>query len=206
MAVPNYDWIAYHAAAQGDRTALRDLFTGRTLTYREFDHRIACLATALHDRYGVGRGDRVVVLCYNSTDTFEIQFACGRLGAILVPVNWRLTVAELRYILGDAKPTLLIYDPEFEEAALALALSCEIRHMLVHDATAHPMDSAYERLLAEHGPLTVIEPTTHDDVATILYTSGTTGHPKGAAITFGMRFWQGINLSGPTRISADSVT
>lgn len=206
MAVPNYDWIAYHASVQGDRTALHDLSTGRTLTYRAFDRRIGCLATALRDRYGVGRGDRVVVLSHNSSDTFEIQFACARLAATLVPVNWRLAIPELRYILGDAQPTLLIHDPEFEEAALDLVQSCGVRHLLVHETTAHPLDSAYERLLAEHDPLPVIERTTHDDVATILYTSGTTGHPKGAAITFGMRFWQAINLSGPTRISADSVT
>ena len=66
------------------------------------------------------RGDRVAVLAHNSSDLFEIQFACARLGAVFVPMNWRLTVPELSFIVGDCTPVVLIHDAEFGDAALEL--------------------------------------------------------------------------------------
>ncbi len=202
MATQHFDWIAHHAANRGDRLAMVDLATGRELTYATFHDRVGRLASALRSAYGIGRGDRVGVLAHNSTDLCEIQFACARLGAVFVPMNWRLTVPELTFIVGDCEPVVLIHDPEFQDAALALAEACGVRHLCSRD----PDNSAYERLIAGAGGLLEPEPLTHDDIATILYTSGTTGHPKGAIITHGMRFWQTINLTGPMRVTADSIT
>ena len=197
-----FDWIAHHAAARGDRVAMVDLHTGRQFTYAAFHDRVGRLASGLRAAYGVDRGDRVGVLAHNSSDLCEMQFACGRLGAVFVPMNWRLTVPELTFIVGDCAPVLIIHDPEFQDAALALAERCGVRRLLSRE----PEDSAYERLIASHANDVAPEPLTHDDTATILYTSGTTGHPKGARITHGMRFWQTINLTGPNRVTADSVT
>jgi len=196
-----YDWIAYHASTRGDHVAMQDLATGRTFTYAQFDARVGRLAAGLRSRFGVQRGDRVAVLAHNSTDHFELQFACERLGAVFAPLNWRLTFPELRFIVDDSRPVVLFYDPGFAETALELSAACEIRHLCGRE----PVDSGYERLIATGGDAVQPEPLTHDDVATILYTSGTTGHPKGAIITFGMRFWQAINLTGPARLTADST-
>jgi fatty-acyl-CoA synthase len=202
MAVPAYDWIAYHASTRGDSVAMEDLATGRSITYAEFDHRVGRLAAGLSERHGVARGHRVAVLAHNSTDLFEIQFACARLGAIFAPINWRLTLPELRFIVSDCEPTVLVYDPEFGDTAFELAAACGVAHLCGRD----PADSAYERLIADAtGGVTSVA-LTHDDVATILYTSATTGHPKGAIITHGVRFWQAANLTGPTRLTADGVT
>ncbi|HET7880428.1 MAG TPA: long-chain fatty acid--CoA ligase [Acetobacteraceae bacterium] len=201
MAIPVYDWIAYHASTRGDHVAMQDLATGRTFTYAEFDARIGRLAAGLRSRFDVQRGDRVAILAHNSTDHFELQFACERLGAVFAPLNWRLTVPELRFIVGDSRPVVLFYDPEFGETALELSAACEIRHLCGRE----PSDSGYEQLVAMGGDAVQPESLTHDDVATILYTSGTTGHPKGAIITYGMRFWQAINLTGPARLTADST-
>ncbi len=201
MTIPVYDWIAHHAATRGDCVALEDLATGRQFTYAEFDRRVGRLAAGLRGRYGIDRGDRVAVLAHNSSDLCEIQFACARLGAVFAPMNWRLTVPELRFIVDDCSPVVLIFDPEFADAALELAASCGVQHLCGRD----PADSAYERLIAEATGGVAPEPLTHDDIATILYTSGTTGHPKGAIITHGMRFWQTVNLTGPTRIGASST-
>jgi len=178
-----------------------DLHTGRQFTYAAFHDRVGRLASGLRSAYGVSRGDRVGVLAHNSSDLCEIQFACGRLGAVFVPMNWRLTVPELTFIVGDCSPVVLIHDPEFQDAALELAAACGVSRLLGRD----PADSVYERLIAAADNDVVPEPLTHDDIATILYTSGTTGHPKGAIITHGMRFWQAINLTGPERLTADSV-
>ena len=202
MTPQAFDWIAHHAANRGHRTAMVDLHTGRTFTYAEFHDRVGRLASGLRSAYGIQGGDRIGVLANNSTDLCEIQFACARLGAVFVPMNWRLTVPELTFIVGDCSPVLLIHDPEFQDAALELAMACGVRHLLNRD----PDNSAYERLIESSENDVTPEPLTHDDTATILYTSGTTGHPKGARITHGMRFWQTINLTGPMRVTADSVT
>ena len=199
MTPQHFDWIAYHAATRGHHVAMVDLHTGRAFTYAQFDDRVGRLASGLRSAYGVERGDRVSVLAHNSSDLFEIQFACARLGAVFVPMNWRLTVPELTFIVTDCSPVVLIHDPEFADAAVKLAAACDVRHL-------HARDSAYERLIATADGKITPEPLSFDDTAALLYTSGTTGHPKGAVITHGMRFWQTINLTGPERLTADSVT
>lgn len=200
-SIPAYDWIAYQAANQPEKLALLDLGSGRRLSYSAFDNRIGRLAAALRAEGKVGPGDRVMVLGHNSSDVFEIQFACARLGAIFVPVNWRLAPPELVQIARHAAPTVLYFQPEFAETAAEMARQCGTSCV----ATFGAADSDHERMIAAHAPLVGPHPITHDDVATILYTSGTTGMPKGVTITHGMRFWQAINLAGPTRLNADTV-
>ncbi len=202
MTVRAYDWIAHHARTNGGDVATVDLHEKRSLTYREFDQRIGRLASWLRQA-GVGRGERAAILAQNCTDFFELQFACARLGAIFVPLNWRLTVPELRFIVGDAAPRVLIHDPEFAEAAQALRLAFPETTLLARCGAT----SDYERALASVEPLPAAawEEVTHDDVSTIMYTSGTTGHPKGAMITHGMTFWNVVNLGMPAEISSATV-
>src|SRR5258708_17380302 len=174
---PYYAWIRHHAYRRPGQLAINDLQTGRKFTYADLDHRTDQLVGALASR-GVGKGDRVALLAPNCAEYFELQFACGRLGAIMVPLNWRLTVPELEYILGDCAPKLLIHDKSFVQQANALS-----RNLLEIDAERP--DGAYEKALtaAPRPPAPIA--VTHDDISTIMYTSGTTGHPKGAIITHG---------------------
>ena len=92
----HYDWIANHALRRGHDLAAIDLGTGRRFSYAQFHRRIDGLAACMATEFGIGVGDRVAVLAESSTDVFEVQFACCRLGAIFVPLNWRLAVPELR--------------------------------------------------------------------------------------------------------------
>ena len=200
MSIPAFDWIAYHAGARPDDTAMIDLATNRCISYGAMDERVGRLAHALRSDCGVQRGDRVAVLAQNSTDIFELQFACVRLGAVLVPLNWRLVVPELIFILHDCGPVVLFYDPEFAEAAAEIGAACGIRHLIGRD----PEDSRYEQLIASASEKAAAEPVGHDETMTILYTSGTTGLPKGVIVTHGMRFWQTIN-NGPVRLTTDSA-
>jgi fatty-acyl-CoA synthase len=129
VPVRYYDWIAHHARRTPGKTALVDLGSDRRFTYADLDARVARLAGHLRKVGGVGIGDRVAVLALNSTDTLEGQFACFRLGAIFVPLNSRLTVPELQFIVGDAAPKLMIHDGAGSEPALQhpeyLALRCQ---------------------------------------------------------------------------------
>src|SRR6266850_666966 len=116
LPVRHYDWIAHFARRTPDKPAVIDLASERRLTYAQFDARISRLAAHLRDRLEIARGDRIAVLAMNTTDTLEVQFACGRIGAVFLPLNTRLTVPELQYIVGDAAPKLMIHDEELAEA------------------------------------------------------------------------------------------
>ncbi|MCP3935117.1 MAG: long-chain fatty acid--CoA ligase [Actinomycetia bacterium] len=201
--VPAYDWIAHHASHRPTREAVRDLGSGRSFTYADLNRRIDAMAAYLTS-LGIGRGDRVGVLAHNGVEFFDIQFACARTGSICVLLNWRLTVPELEYILNDSSPMLLIHDTEFADAAAELQRRCSIDALLAIDGGTP--DSPYEQAMAEFdGQAADPVALTHDDVITIMYTSGTTGLPKGAMITHGMNFWNCVNLGIPAGLGLDTV-
>ena len=123
------------------------------------------------------RGDRVAVLSHNDSDVFEAQFACQRLGAIFMPLNWRLATPELEFICGDAEPRAFLHGVEFEAAVAEVAGSCAIEHVT---ALANGAPSEYEAGTAGARG-TLADPGIElGDTWTIMYTSGTTGRPKGA--------------------------
>jgi fatty-acyl-CoA synthase len=200
LPVRYYDWVAHFARRTPHKVAAVDLASERRFTYAAFDARISRLASHLREELKVARGDRVAVLALNTTDTLEIQFACGRLGAVFVPLNTRLTVPELHFIVGDCAPRVMAHDPDLAETALAVAKLCNTASTL----RLGPDDS-YERAIASAKPLAEREVVTLDDISTIMYTSGTTGLPKGAIITHGMTFWNCVNLGGPAYIGPTSV-
>jgi fatty-acyl-CoA synthase len=200
LAVRYYDWIVHHGRRTPNKVAVIDLASERRFTYAQLDARISRLASFLRHTLKVSRGDRVAVLALNTTDTLEVQFACGRLGAIFVPLNTRLTVPELQFITGDCAPKVMIHDTDLAETALAVARLCGVTSSLLLGP-----GGSYEAGIAAAKPLEAIEEVTLDDVSTIMYTSGTTGHPKGATITHGMTFWNCVNLGGPACIGPSSV-
>jgi len=198
MSVPYYDCIAHHAMRQPDSLATVDLATGRHHSYQTFHQRISRVAGTFRLKFGVGPGGRIAVLAPNTTDTFEVQFACGRIGAIFVPLNWRLANPELRAILDDCSPVLLVYDPEFAERAEELARASGIGQLV-------SLGQTFERIAVDGQPLDRPEAATLDDISTILYTSGTTGRPKGAIITHGMNFWNTVHSMSLAGVARSTV-
>ena len=176
---PAFDWLAYYAEFDPGRLAAVDLATRRWLTYREFDDRATRLATALRERFGVEHGDRVGFLAQNSTDHFETMFACWKLGAIFVPVNWRLSPHETSAIVEHCEPRVILHDEEF---APQLALS----HTPTVGRVPGNAACGYEQLIAAHQPRVLMEDVDFDTVNMLLYTSGTTGRPKGVIYTHRM--------------------
>jgi fatty-acyl-CoA synthase len=197
MPIPYYDCIAHHAMRRPDSLAAVDLATGRRHTYQAYDDRIARLAGSFRLR-GIAAGDRIAVLAPNTTDTFEVQFACGRIGAIFVPLNWRLANPELRAILADCAPALLVYDMEFADRAGELAVACGIGQLV-------SFGPIFEQIALDGPRLTIPVDATLDDISTILYTSGTTGRPKGAIITHGMNFWNTVHSMSLAGVARSTV-
>ena len=197
MSFAYYDWVAHHANMRGQHTALIDLATQRRFTYAQMHDRVGRAAAAMRAR-GVGKGDRVCILAANSTDMIETQFAAFRIGAIWVPLNVRLTVPELEFIVGDAEPKLMIHDVDFAATAEEVAKRTNVPRMLAFGAP-------YEAALKENTPIFEQEPVSIEDVSTIMYTSGTTGRPKGAMITHKMTFINVVNLAIPAFITPRTV-
>lgn len=195
-----FDWAAKQADTRPNKIAITDEASGQQFTYAQLEQRSSQLAGYLQQQ-GVSKGDRVAILSRNSPHFFELEFACGKIGCIGVPLNWRLTVPELEYILGDCAPKVLIYDRMFAEQAEALQQRCDIDALLAIDFD--DLDE-YEAALKQNHSYAE-QRLTLDDVAMVMYTSGTTGHPKGAMITHGMNFINCVNLGIPTRISPATV-
>jgi fatty-acyl-CoA synthase len=200
LPLRHYDWIAHFGRRTPDKLAVVDLGSGRQFSYAEFDARISRLAAHLRDQRRIANGDRVAVLAMNTSDMLEVQFACGRIGAVFLPLNPRFTIPELQFIVGDATPKVIIHGAEFQDNALAVAKLCAIESMLLLGA-----GGSYEAAIVASEPLEKAETVTLDEISMIMYTSGTTGQPKGAIITHGMTLWNCVNVNGPGHISPSSV-
>ena len=201
MSTIAYDWIAHHARFAPDSPAMTDVWSDRAFSYAQMNDRVARLATVLRQRFGVERGDRVSMIAMNATEHFEMMFACQRLGAIFLPLNWRLAQPELDFIVNDARPRALLYGSDFSAQALALQSLIPASQQLRFD---YGGASPYEDALAQATPLADPVDVTLDETWLILYTSGTTGRPKGALITYGMILFSSINSIQKLEITASS--
>ncbi|MBN1203982.1 MAG: long-chain fatty acid--CoA ligase [Myxococcaceae bacterium] len=184
-----HDWLARRAWLSPDRVALIDTLSGgRRITFREWNATANRTARLLHDTLGVRRGDRVAVLAMNCVEYLDLLFACAKLGAILQPLNWRLSPEELKGLLADAEPLVLVYGPDFQAQVDAVRLhACSVRHVvpLVDSpgrlATDVPF-AARDSLADTPPPPLELEA---GDPWVLCYTGGSTGLPKAAILTHG---------------------
>ncbi|MBU4179178.1 MAG: AMP-binding protein, partial [Actinobacteria bacterium] len=187
-------WVSKRAKLQpDDKMLICD--DGREYTWVEFDRRVNRLANALPD-IGITRGERVAVLFPNIPEFLEVLFATGKTGAIMVPLNFRLAPPELAYILADCGATVLIYNPDFAVQAEALKeLAKGVKKFIRVGDGANEGEMDYEEWVSGYPdtePEVEVE-VTLDDPHFIMYTSGTTGRPKGAVLTHGNTQWNGVN-------------
>jgi fatty-acyl-CoA synthase len=204
MSVTHYDWLAHHSERVPDKEVWVDLHSNRHFTYSEANDRALRLADYFQRSCSVKKGDRIGVLAMNSTDMLEIQAACAKIGAIFLPLNWRLTVNELDFIIRDASPQILIHDSQFSDEVKELEEKTGVPYTL--ETSGGGGDTPYEAVIKEANPTPTLVHVTHDDVWTIMYTSGTTGLPKGAMNTYGMAFYNAVNLGVPTYFTPDAKT
>ncbi|SDG78763.1 class I adenylate-forming enzyme family protein [Roseospirillum parvum] len=186
-------WIERHADFTPDKPAIR--FEGREITYADFDRLIKAHARALKHRFGVGRGDRVACLAYNAPEQIALLFACARLGALFLPLNWRLAAPEHAYILGDAGARVLIAEGAFQAHAESIHASLPECELVAADFVPPP-GSDWHRLAEAVATARGDDSNPHVDQdcpLLLVYTSGTTGHPKGAVLTQAALQWNALN-------------
>jgi fatty-acyl-CoA synthase len=196
-------WFAQRAAATPRRRALS--FEGTTQSYGELLERIDRLAAGLRAG-GVCHGDRVGFLGLNQPAFFETMFAAARLGAIFVPLNFRLTGPELAYIIGDAGIHTLVADEMHRPVTESVRAGIPVRrYVSVEDCAVEGWESLGS-VIAGHDRVPTTDPVSADEVAVIMYTSGTTGRPKGAMLTHGNLWWNNVNALHTIDFFEDDVT
>lgn len=186
-----YELLRSHFSGALDRTFIT-IPGGASVTYHDVDERSARMATVLREQ-GVGAGDRIAVQVPKSVDAVALYLASLRAGAIYVPLNPNYVAAEVEYLLTDCQPALFVRDQHDDqsgdEAGAAATMSMS---SLASDADAA-------------APTPKIEIRLADDIAAVLYTSGTTGRPKGAMLTHGNLASNALTLHRLWRFDAADV-
>jgi fatty-acyl-CoA synthase len=190
------DWTERLAQLFGEREAIVDVDdkgeVRQRITYDELRMRVAATATALVE-LGVTQGVRVAIIAKNRVEHLELMFACARLGALFLPVNWRLAAPEVHYILGDATPGVVVVEPAFMSLVAGWSPpDTGAGGPIVVDVDSFARSVAACRARgAGHVPPQA--PVSTDDAWIILYTSGTTGHPKGALLPYRQVAFNALN-------------
>ena len=209
--MPRTDWLSRNALYTPDAPALVWAPTGETYTYAELHRAGKRLARGLAERYELSKGDRIAVLAENTMEHVLLFCAAQTAGYVLVPLNFRLAPPELQYLVDDSDPHVIFASEGYRDTARDLdgggpvvALG-EVENIIsAVEAGTRPSAEASRRDASATGVATVDwEGPDLDDPLMILYTSGTTGRPKGAIISHKMLFWNSVNTELRLNLTAE---
>ncbi|WP_155326178.1 class I adenylate-forming enzyme family protein [Desulfosarcina ovata] len=207
-------WVQRWSNIHPDKPAV--IFEDRTITYQDL-HRRAEMASCWFQHLGIEKGDRVAVMMTNGPEFLEIFLACSRLGAILVPVNFRLTQPELDYTLKNSSPRLFVFSEKYMDPVLALNPKDELPRLTlsIHRANQYPagedngFTDYHEAVAAFEGKTPHLTPSTGPadpgEAHVIMYTSGTTGQPKGAVLPHRKTFFNCLNADIFYKMDYDDI-
>ena len=191
------DWLEHRATIKPSKNAIIDEESNKTWTYSQLNNRACATANWLYDR-GIRKGDRIALISPNHISYFDLLFACGKIGAIFVPLNWRLSPHELRGILADCTPVLIGIHQNFETLGPQLT-SDGLTSFLVGEAS-------YEKLVSSRIHTVPKEPISETDPLAMIYTGGTTGKPKGVVLSHQSIVWNAVNTVISWGLSMEDTT
>lgn len=185
-------WLAHHASWQGEKIALR--FKNEKITYFNFNLRVQRLSSMLRDTLGLSVGDRIAYLGYNSPYLLDLLFASSRMGIILVPLNWRLAAYEHTWIIKNSGTAALFVETDFISHIEQIKNDIPETILISYQTTYFPKawknyDSLLEKTVTRNHP----ESLKGNTPLLLVYTSGTTGHPKGALLNQKAIFYNATN-------------
>lgn len=192
------DWFSKWSVYSPNKVALRDASNGETRTYAELNTRGTALAHYLYTEKGIVKGDRIAVVSDFCMSYFELFVAAQKLGFVLVPLNQRLAAREIEYLLGNSEPKLFVHEDKYEDLTVQANRDLQIETCTVEDILDWSSSTVSGGLPGD-GP-------DMDDPIFILYTSGTTGFPKGSLYTHKMMVWNSINTALRLNITASDHT
>jgi fatty-acyl-CoA synthase len=187
------DLMTNRARLTPEREALLILPGGQRYTYGELNARANRLANWMR-ALGVEKGDRVSILAHNGIAYIDLFYGLAKIGAIFAPLNWRLVAPELVYIVNDCRPKVLLCGPEFTGTLAEMRPQIDVAHYVGLEGARFEGAPDYDQSLAAASEAEPPRPPLQaDDTYAILYTSGTTGRPKGATIPHRQILWNAIN-------------
>ncbi|NMO00938.1 long-chain fatty acid--CoA ligase [Gordonia sp. TBRC 11910] len=196
-------WPRRTSRRSPEQTAI--IFRGNEISYEQLDERSRRLAHALAER-GVEQGDRIALLSANHPAYLEALFAAGLLGAVLVPLNARLTPPEVTYALADSGARVLIHSAALSDVAAQSSAQAGAEVLISLDGAGAESILDYETVIAQASADDVDVAVSHDDPCFIMYTSGTTGHPKGVVLTHGSVTFAALNPIVDLDLRSDEVS
>jgi fatty-acyl-CoA synthase len=190
------DWMGRGALYWPEGLAVVDTAKGEAgrFTYRALNARAEALGGWLRDVAGVKPGDRVGLVAHNGVEYLDALFACGKLGAIFVPYNWRLHASELTDLVLSIRPKVLLFGDEFRDNVAAARERVKDMRLVALEPQGLPGADAYATVLAHVPKAPVTNPkVAEEDILCLLFTGGTTGRSKGARISYRMVAWNTLN-------------
>lgn len=203
-------WVKRWSELHPHKSAV--IFEGSQISYLEMHQKVnraCCWLQSL----GIEKGDRVAVMLNNCPEFLELFLACSRMGALFVPINYRLAAAELEYTLTNSRPRLFVFGEEFAETVLSLKMNSRRPLMLLAGITGSAISDSILDYLGESATCAGQQPFPTDLVASavpeeahvIMYTSGTTGQPKGAVLSHRKTFFNCLNADIFFKLHFDDI-
>ncbi len=185
------DWLLYWSTHSPNNVALLDGETQEAWSYKDLWSKAQSGSVYLKNTVGIKKGDRILYVGQNDLSVLNLYFSAIRLGAVLVPVNYRLTPSEVAYIISNSTPALIVHDDTYEELAteaLKLVQDYQVQKLLLRGENSFEVQTRTNLGCLEFH-------AEESDPAMIIYTSGTTGFPKGAMISNSGLFWNAVSTS-----------